>query len=116
MRLMWMTLVKNSPAIGPFLPSTRPAPDHSGAVDQQIQAPERRMGGVHCRVDLGLRGHVAAHERCALANGGGRLASRSFLDVQHGDAAALRTMWRATALPRPEAPPVMTARASLIFM
>ena len=26
------------------------------------------------------------------------------------------TMWRATELPRPEAPPVMTARASEIFM
>src|SRR5438067_13012074 len=25
-RLMWITLVKNSPAMGPFLPSTRPAP------------------------------------------------------------------------------------------
>ena len=36
----------------------------AGAVDEQIEAPEVPMGGVHRRIHFGLRGHVAAQETC----------------------------------------------------
>ena len=111
-RLMWMTLVKNSPAIGPFLPSTRPAPTTPAQLTSRFRPPMCRCAASIAAltsasaVTSQRRKRAPPPRALAAACPGPSCTSR----ITTLPPCALT--WRATAWPKPDAPPVMTARAS----
>ena len=116
MRLMCTTRVKKSPAIGPFLPSTRPAPITPAQLTSRLMPPmAARADSIAAFTSVSeVTSHFAnpalLPSAAAAAWPGPSCTSNN---VTRPPAA---TMCRATAWPRPEAPPVTTARASAIFM
>ncbi len=52
MRLMWITLVKKSPAIGPLLPSMRPAPTTPAQLTKQVDPAHAISRRGHCGIHL----------------------------------------------------------------
>src|SRR5882757_8587852 len=115
-RLMCTTLAKRSPAIGPFLPSTRPAPTTPAQFTSRF-IPPMRDAAVSI-VELTSASEVTSQRRklalapnfAAVAWPGPSCTSRMTT------LPPLETTWLATAAPRPDAPPVTTARASSIFI
>jgi len=73
----------------PVLAKHPPGADHSGAVHQQVEPAEARVRAIHGRVDLGLGGDIAAHEKGVRTQRRGRGSPGSLLHVEDDDAAAL---------------------------
>src|SRR6516165_6308065 len=115
-RLMCTILVKNSPAIGPLLPSIRPAPTTPAQFTSRFR-PARCACAASMAVLTSVsevtsqRMNAAPDPSAAAAARPGPSCTSSSTTLPPAP-----TRWRATASPSPEAPPVMTARASLIFI
>ncbi len=90
MRLMCTTFAKKSPAIGPFLPSTRPAPTTPAQFTRRLIPPIVRACGFHRRVHFGFGGHITSDEHGVLAESRRRCPARSLLHVQNGNLPPLR--------------------------
>src|SRR3984893_1808936 len=115
-RLMCTTLAKKSPAMGPFLPSTRPAPTTPAQLTSRL-IPPMRDAAVSI-VELTSASEVTSQRRkLALAP---NFAAVAWPGPSWTSTIAtlppFETTWLATAAPRPDAPPVTTARASSIFI
>src|SRR3982074_2069253 len=114
--LMYTTFGKKSPAMGPFLPSTRPAPTTPAQFTSRL-IPPMRDAAVSI-VELTSASEVTSQRRkLALAPNFAAVAWPG----PSGPATMtplppFETTWLATAAPKPDAPPVTTARASSIFM
>src|SRR5688572_5583856 len=115
-RLICTTLAKKSPAMGPFLPSTRPAPMTPAQFTSRLIPPIAARAA--CMAALTSSSEVTSHfaklARLPIAVAAAA-PGPSWTSNKHTRPPA-PTMWRATALPRPEAPPVTTASASASFM
>src|SRR6185369_12646142 len=111
-----MTLVNRSPAIGPFLPSMRaemptPAQFTSRLMPPSFWRAVSIAAFTSASEVTSQRMNVAAPPSSAAAAWPGPSCTSSTAARP-----PLATIRRATAFPRPEAPPVTTARASEIFM
>src|SRR3984885_3418473 len=115
-KLMCTTLEKKSPAMGPFLPSMRPAPTTPAQLTSRLRPPMRAAAA--SIVEFTSASEVTSQRRkLALAPNFAAVAwpGPSWTSTM-ATLPPLDTMWPATAAPRPDAPPVTTARASSIFI
>src|SRR5882757_3157878 len=115
-RLMCTTLEKKSPAMGPFLPSTRPAPTTPAQLTRRLSPPIR--DAAVSIVELTSASDVTSHRRkLTLAPNFAAVAcpGPSWTSTMT-TLPPLEATWLATAAPRPDAPPVTTARATSIFI
>ena len=81
MRLMCTTRVKKSPAIGPFLPSTRPAPMTPAQLTSRLMPPMAARADSMAAFTSVFGGDVALGEGGIGAERRGRGLTRAFLDV-----------------------------------
>jgi hypothetical protein len=109
-----MTVVwKVDSGIGASRPQHAPGAEDAGAVDRRIQAAEKFLRRGHVGGHAGLVGDVGAEvARAAFPQLGHGRRALVVVDVEQRDLGAVGDQVRGNRQPRPETPPVTTARVS----